>query len=169
MSTTLIQLAYLVAAILFILGLRNLSSPKTASRGNSMAAVGMLIAIVSLLSGRRVKEGIAITGEITLRGRVLPIGGVKEKLTAAHRAGLKQVILPFENKRDMEDVPDKVKNDLKITFVKRMNQILDIALESEPTIPPVTGPPEVSEDGASKERRRPVVDDEVFTEDVVAN
>ncbi|MCH7859875.1 MAG: endopeptidase La [Candidatus Marinimicrobia bacterium] len=133
------------------------------------AGVGMLIAIVSLLTGRRVKEGIAMTGEITLRGRVLPIGGVKEKLTAAHRAGLKQVILPFENKRDMEDVPEKVKKDLKITFVKRMNQILDIALESEPSIPPVTGPPEVSEDGASKERRRPVVDDEVLTEDVVAN
>ncbi|MEE9465692.1 MAG: endopeptidase La [Candidatus Neomarinimicrobiota bacterium] len=106
------------------------------------AGVGMLAAIVSLLTGRQVKEAIGMTGEITLRGNVLPIGGIKEKLTAAHRAGLKHVILPYENEKDMEDVPEKVKDDLKITFVKRMNQVLEAALEKEHTISPVTGPDE---------------------------
>jgi len=133
------------------------------------AGVGMLTAIVSLLSGRRVREGVAMTGEITLRGNVLPIGGMREKLTAAHRARLKHVILPFENKRDMEDVPAKVKNDLKITFVKRMDQVLGVALEKTPVIPPVTGPDykgsaaEKSEDVADKE----TADEEVFTEDTI--
>lgn len=104
------------------------------------AGVSMLTAIVSLLSGRRLKQGIGMTGEITLRGNVLPIGGVREKLTAAHRAGLTHIILPFENKKDMEDVPDKVKNDLKISFVKEMDQVMEIALQKEPSIPPATGP-----------------------------
>ena len=104
------------------------------------AGVSMPTAIVSLLSGRCLKEGIGMTGEITLRGNVLPIGGVREKLTAAHRAGLTHIILPFENKKDMEDVPDKVKNDLKISFVKEMDQVMEIALQKEPSIPPATGP-----------------------------
>ncbi len=112
------------------------------------AGVGMLSAIVSLLTGRQVKEGVGMTGEITLRGNVLPIGGVKEKLTAAHRAGLKHVILPYENEKDIEDVPDKVKADLKLSFVKRMSQVLEAALETEQTIPAVTGP--VSEDKQKK-------------------
>lgn len=116
------------------------------------AGVGMLTAIVSLLSGRRVKAGVGMTGEITLRGNVLPIGGIKEKVTAAHRAGLKQVILPFENKKDLEDVPEKVKKDLKISFVKEMSQVLNIALEKEAVIEPVTGPsgeePESEEAGS---------------------
>ena len=106
------------------------------------AGVGMLSAIVSLLTGRQVKEGVGMTGEITLRGNVLPIGGVKEKLTAAHRAGLKHVILPYENEKDIVDVPDKVKRDLKLSFVKRMSQVLDAALETEQTIPAAAGPQE---------------------------
>lgn len=104
------------------------------------AGVSMLSAIVSLLSGRRIRPGIGMTGEITLRGNVLPIGGVKEKLTAAHRAGLTHIILPWENKKDMEDVPEKVQRDLKIDFVKEMRQVLEIALEKEQTIEPARGP-----------------------------
>ena len=130
------------------------------------AGVGMLTAIVSLLSGRRVKEDIALTGEITLRGNVLPIGGIKEKITAAHRAGLKQVILPFENKKDLEDVPAKVKKDLKISFVKRMSQVLSLALERKAVTPPVTGPPEDGTQEKEEEPERGTVED-VFSEGVV--
>jgi ATP-dependent Lon protease len=131
------------------------------------AGVGMLTAIVSLLSGRRVKEGVAMTGEITLRGNVLPIGGIKEKITAAHRAGLKQVILPFENKKDLEDVPAKVKKDLKISFVKEMSQVLNLALEREAVMPPVSGPPEeMLKDDKDAEDERGTVED-VFSEGVV--
>ncbi|MFC1482017.1 endopeptidase La [Candidatus Neomarinimicrobiota bacterium] len=104
------------------------------------AGVGMLTAIVSLLSGRRVKQAVGMTGEITLRGNVLPIGGVKEKLTAAHRAGLKHIILPSENEKDLVDVPEKIREDLKLTFVKRMDEVLEAALEKENVIPAVTGP-----------------------------
>lgn len=130
------------------------------------AGVGMLTAIVSLLSGKRVREGIAVTGEITLRGNVLPIGGIKEKITAAHRAGLKHVVLPFDNKKDMEDVPAKVKKDLKISFVKQMAQVLDLALEKEPMIPAVTGPLEDGEKKEADEEERGTVED-IFSEGVV--
>jgi ATP-dependent Lon protease len=130
------------------------------------AGVGMLTAIVSLLSGRRVKSGIAMTGEITLRGNVLPIGGIKEKVTAAHRAGLKHVILPFENKKDLEDVPEKVKKDLKISFVKEMSQVLNFALEKEAVIAPVSGPPNGALEDETAEAGEEVVED-VFQEGVV--
>ncbi|MFC1620605.1 endopeptidase La, partial [Candidatus Neomarinimicrobiota bacterium] len=130
------------------------------------AGVGMLTAIVSLLSGRRVKSGIAMTGEITLRGNVLPIGGIKEKVTAAHRAGLKHVILPFENKKDLEDVPEKVMKDLKISFVKEMSQVLNFALEQEAVIAPVTGPPDGAPGDVAPEAGQEAVED-VFQEGVV--
>ena len=130
------------------------------------AGVGMLTAIVSLLSGRRVKENVAMTGEITLRGNVLPVGGVKEKITAAHRAGLRHIILPFENKRDMEDVPAKVKKDLKISFAKQMSQVLELALEREPMIPPATGPAKSDGRDYDRDHERPAVED-VFGEGVV--
>ncbi|MCH7497984.1 MAG: endopeptidase La [Candidatus Marinimicrobia bacterium] len=130
------------------------------------AGVGMLTAIVSLLSGRRVKENVAMTGEITLRGNVLPVGGVKEKITAAHRAGLRHIILPFENKRDLEDVPAKVKKDLKISFAKQMSQVLELALEREPMIPPATGPAKSDGRDYDRDHERPAVED-VFGEGVV--
>ncbi len=130
------------------------------------AGVGMLTAIVSLLSGRRVKENIAMTGEITLRGNVLPIGGIKEKITAAHRAGLKHVILPFENKGDLEDVPPKVKKDLRISFVKQMSQVRSLALERKAVVPPATGPPEDGAQEKEDELERGTVED-VFSEGVV--
>ncbi|MFB0515896.1 MAG: endopeptidase La [Candidatus Neomarinimicrobiota bacterium] len=131
------------------------------------AGVGMLTAIVSLLSGRPLKEGVALTGEITLRGNVLPIGGIKEKVTAAHRARLKHVILPFENKKDMEDVPAKVLKDLKFSFVKQMSQVLNLALEREAVVPPVTGPPEEEiKEKANEEEERGTIED-VISEGVV--
>ena len=74
---------------------------------------------------------VSMTGEITLRGKVLPIGGIRDKVLAAHRAGIKTVILPKENERDLEDVPDEVKDALKFEFVEHLDQVLDIALRNQ--------------------------------------
>jgi ATP-dependent Lon protease len=93
------------------------------------AGVSMVTSLVSLLSGIPVKKKLAMTGEITLRGNVLPIGGVKEKVTAAHRAGIKEVILPDHNRKDLEDVPKHVAKDLKFHFAKEINDVLIVALE----------------------------------------
>ena len=88
----------------------------------------MATAMVSALSGRAVKNEVAMTGEITLRGDVLAIGGVKEKVLAAHRAKLKTIILPSQNRKDMEDVPDEPKRDLKFHFVDNIREVFRIAL-----------------------------------------
>ena len=92
------------------------------------AGVGMVTSLVSLLSGVSVKERLAMTGEITLRGHVLPIGGVKEKVTAAHRAGIKEIILPDHNRKDLEDVPKHVAKDLVFHFAKEIEDVLNIAI-----------------------------------------
>ncbi|NJL31534.1 MAG: hypothetical protein HC898_07845 [Phycisphaerales bacterium] len=92
------------------------------------AGVAMFTALVSLLSGVKVKPGLAMTGEITLRGLVLPIGGVKEKTLAAARAGIRTVILPKRNQRDMEEVDAKVKKALKFIFVENVDELLHHAL-----------------------------------------
>ena len=92
------------------------------------AGVSMVTSLVSLLSGIPVKEKVAMTGEITLRGNVLPIGGVKEKVTAAHRAGIKEVILPDHNRKDLEDVPEHVAKDLTFHFAKEINDVLKVAV-----------------------------------------
>jgi ATP-dependent Lon protease len=73
-----------------------------------------------------------MTGEITLRGKVLPIGGLKEKLLAAHRAGIREAILPAENMRDLADLPDLIKNEMKLNWVEQMDEVLEIALVSRP-------------------------------------
>ena len=91
------------------------------------AGVAMLTALVSLFSDRPVKKGLAMTGEITLRGRVLPVGGIKDKVLAAHRAGIKEVILPAQNAKDLEDIPANVKEELQFHFVERMDEVLEIA------------------------------------------
>ena len=91
------------------------------------AGVAMLTSLVSLFSDRTVKKGLAMTGEITLRGHVLPVGGIKDKVLAAHRAGIKEVILPAQNAKDLEDIPPNVKNELQIDFVDRMDEVLEIA------------------------------------------
>ncbi len=92
------------------------------------AGVTMMTALVSLLTGLRVRHDVAMTGEITLRGRVLPVGGVKEKILAAHRAGIKRVILPERCMADLEDVPDEVRTTLEFVPVKKMDEVLANAL-----------------------------------------
>jgi ATP-dependent Lon protease len=96
------------------------------------AGVGMVTAIVSSMTGIPVKAEVAMTGEITLRGEVLPIGGLKEKLLAAHRGGITTVLIPADNEKDLADVPDNVKKGLSIKPVKWIDEVLEIALESMP-------------------------------------
>jgi ATP-dependent Lon protease len=95
------------------------------------AGITMATAIASALIGCPIRRDLAMTGEITLRGRVLPIGGLKEKLLAAHRAGLKTVLIPHENVRDLELVPERVRTELEIIPVKNMDEVLDLALVGE--------------------------------------
>jgi len=104
------------------------------------AGVAMTTALASLLSGRSVRATVGMTGEVTLQGRVLPIGGVKQKVLAAHRAGLKEVILPKRNEGDLDDVPEEVRKDVAFHPVETVDQVLNLALEpigamqkSEPT------------------------------------
>jgi ATP-dependent Lon protease len=93
------------------------------------AGVTMLTALTSLLTNKTIKKDLAMTGEITLRGQVLPIGGVKEKVLAAHRAGIKTLVLPEWNKKDLEDIPKKVQKDITFHFVQKMMDVLKIALD----------------------------------------
>lgn len=95
------------------------------------AGVTMFTALVSMLSGVRVRHDVAMTGEITLRGRVLPIGGLKEKVLAAHRAGIKRVLIPERNKADLDEVPAEIKNDLEFILISKMDQLLEAALEEK--------------------------------------
>jgi ATP-dependent Lon protease len=96
------------------------------------AGVGMCTALVSSLTGIPVHADVAMTGEITLRGEVLPIGGLKEKLLAAHRGGIGRVVIPEENKRDLKEIPKNIKQDLEIIPVKWIDQVLEIALQHVP-------------------------------------
>jgi ATP-dependent Lon protease len=96
------------------------------------AGVTLLTALVSLLTGVRVRHDVAMTGEITLRGRVLPIGGLKEKALAAHRAGIKRIIAPERNRFDLEDLPEDVKREIDFVFVSQMSQVVEAALEEQP-------------------------------------
>jgi ATP-dependent Lon protease len=96
------------------------------------AGIGMCTAMVSVITGIPVKADVAMTGEITLRGQVLPIGGLKEKLLAAHRGGVKQVIIPHENEKDLAEIPENVKDDLQIHCVKWMDEVLQVALDRMP-------------------------------------
>jgi len=96
------------------------------------AGISMCTALVSVLTNIPVKSSVAMTGEITLRGQVLKIGGLKEKLLAAHRGGITTVIIPYDNARDLKEIPDKIKNDLQIFPVKLIDEVLEIALETSP-------------------------------------
>lgn len=96
------------------------------------AGIAMCTVLVSCLTSNPVKANVAMTGEITLRGQVLPIGGLKEKLLAAHRGGIKIVLIPFENKRDLEDMPANVISDLDIHPVQRIDEVLNLALQNAP-------------------------------------
>jgi ATP-dependent Lon protease len=92
----------------------------------------MVAAIVSVMTGIPVRRDVAMTGEITLRGRVLPIGGLKEKLLAALRGGIKTVIIPEENAKDLAEIPDNVKSNLELIPVARMDEVLKHALVRQP-------------------------------------
>jgi ATP-dependent Lon protease len=96
------------------------------------AGITLTLAIASVLSGRPVRRDIAMTGEVTLRGKVLEIGGVKEKVLAAYRAGIRQVIMPKSNEKDLRDVPPEVKEHMVFTFVERMDEVLHLALLPRP-------------------------------------
>jgi ATP-dependent Lon protease len=96
------------------------------------AGVTMLTALTSLLTGKLIRKDLAMTGEITLRGQVLPVGGIKEKVLAAHRAGIKTVILPSWNRKDLEDIPKKVQKEIEFHFADRMIDVLKIALDGKP-------------------------------------
>jgi len=117
------------------------------------AGIGICTAMVSVLTGIPVRADLAMTGEITLRGEVLVIGGLKEKLLAAHRGGVKTVLIPEENVKDLAEIPDNIKNRLEILPVKWMDQVLELALERQPEprkpssdAPPI---PPVADDKAS--------------------
>ena len=92
------------------------------------AGVTMLTALTSLLTGKTIHKDLAMTGEITLRGQVLPVGGIKEKVLAAHRAGIKEIILPAWNQKDLEDVPANIKKEIRFHFVDKMKDVLELAL-----------------------------------------
>ena len=96
------------------------------------AGIALSTAIVSVLTGIPARADVAMTGEITLRGQVLPIGGLKEKLLAAHRGGIKTVLIPDENKRDLKEIPDNIKGDLDIRPVKWIDEVLEVALQRLP-------------------------------------
>jgi ATP-dependent Lon protease len=95
------------------------------------AGVTILTALTSMLTGRPIKKDLAMTGEITLRGVVLPVGGIKEKVLAAHRAGIKTIILPKWNMKDLEDIPEKVRGEITFHFVSEMMDVLKIALRKK--------------------------------------
>ncbi|HVL09720.1 MAG TPA: S16 family serine protease, partial [Burkholderiaceae bacterium] len=96
------------------------------------AGIAMTTALVSVLTGVPVRADVAMTGEITLRGEVLPIGGLKEKLLAAHRGGIKLALIPEENVKDLQDIPDNVKNSIEIVPVRWIEKVLELALERMP-------------------------------------
>jgi ATP-dependent Lon protease len=106
------------------------------SKDGPSAGVAITMALVSLLTGRRVRGDVAMTGEITLRGTVLPVGGIKEKVLAAHRSGIKRVVLPDRNRKDIVDIPETVRAELELVFVKKIDEVLDLTLETVPVVVP---------------------------------
>ena len=92
------------------------------------AGITLYTTLVSLMTGRRVRSDIAMTGEINLRGLVLPVGGIKEKVLAAHRAGIRKVLLPARNRKDYEEIPEHARADMEIRFVERIGEVLEETL-----------------------------------------
>src|SRR6202035_1603846 len=106
------------------------------------AGVTLATSLASLLSGRPGRPHLAMTGEITLRGKVLPVGGIKEKVLAARRAGIKTIIMPRRNERDLEDIPEELRRELKMHFVDTVDEVLALALRSPDEAPVVETRPE---------------------------
>src|SRR5690606_34496462 len=98
------------------------------------AGVTMFVSMVSLLTNKPVRSDVAMTGEITLRGLVLPVGGIKEKFLAAHRAGIKRVLMPDRNRKDVVDIPEHLRKEIEIIHVKRMDELLPLVLTEMPTL-----------------------------------
>jgi ATP-dependent Lon protease len=115
------------------------------------AGVTLFVAMLSMLTGRPVNNDVAMTGEITLRGAVLPVGGIKEKVLAAKRAGLKKVILPERNQKDLDDVPANVREGMEFLFIKRVDDVVDLALGPKKA-EEVVVPPATPEEGPKLER-----------------
>jgi ATP-dependent Lon protease len=122
------------------------------------AGVTILTALVSLLTGIRVRSDVAMTGEVTLRGLVLPVGGIKEKVLAAHRAGIKRIIMPARCEKDLIDVPEQARKELEFVFASHMDDVLKAAMEENPVgrkppAPPAPPAPGVDADGKKTEIR----------------
>ncbi|HLL17127.1 MAG TPA: S16 family serine protease, partial [Pyrinomonadaceae bacterium] len=111
------------------------------------AGVAITAALASLMTGRRVSHNTSMTGEITLSGLVFPVGGIKEKVLAAHRAGIRRIILPSRNEADIADIPAEVQQELEIVLVSRISEVLDAALEKLVANPP---PPPPGMDAAAR-------------------
>jgi len=124
------------------------------------AGIAITTAMVSALSRIPVRADVAMTGEITLRGEVLPIGGLKEKLLAAHRGGIKTVLIPEENVKDLAEIPDNVKNQLEIVPVRWIDKVLELALERQPE--PLTDEDVVKEPLVAKAAETATPADPVF-------
>jgi len=106
------------------------------------AGVTMFVALTSLLTNTPVRNDVAMTGEITLRGLVLPVGGIKEKVLAGMRAGIKTIILPKKNEKDLEEIPEHIRNQMTFKFVQRMDEAIELALRKDLRPPIPTGEPE---------------------------
>ncbi|HEX7314600.1 MAG TPA: endopeptidase La [Pyrinomonadaceae bacterium] len=119
------------------------------------AGVAITSAFASLMTGRRVRNDTAMTGEITLSGLVFPVGGIKEKVLAAHRAGLRRVVLPARNEPDTEDIPEDVRKELEIVYVSRIGEALDQTLEKLVAQPPPPADPQAEESRANAQQQQP--------------
>jgi len=98
----------------------------------------MATALTSLLTDRVIRDDVAMTGEVTLRGRVLPVGGIKSKVLAAHRMGLRRIILPKRNEVDIDDIPEEVRDELEFFAVEHMDEVIEAALNGAPTTSYIT-------------------------------
>jgi ATP-dependent Lon protease len=114
------------------------------------AGITLVTGLVSALTRRKVRKDVAMTGEVTLRGRVLPIGGLKEKIMAAHRGEIKHLLIPHENEKDLKDIPERILKAFTITTVKMVDEVLEKALIFEPDGPPLFKD-EVPADNLSRE------------------
>jgi ATP-dependent Lon protease len=126
------------------------------------AGVAITSALASLMTGRRVRNDTAMTGEITLSGLVFPVGGIKEKVLAAHRAGLRRVVLPARNEPDTEDIPEDVRKELEIVFVARIGEALEQTLEKLVAQPPPPADPQGEEARAAQQPRQPSAEPETL-------
>jgi ATP-dependent Lon protease len=128
----------------------HLHVPRAASvRDAAGAGLAMFVAVSSLLLEVPIKTEVAVTGELTLRGRILPVGGIKEQVLAAHRAGVRTVLIPARNERDFADVPSEVKDDLEVHFVSRLDQVLPLVL-AEPSADSAAGQQDSEAAGADE-------------------